>query len=158
MSSPCGGSSQARCSVIGIDVKQFLLLSCIPFSLGRTRMSISARQLAVCPQPAASWDKAITQRYCDAERQHTPTQNTPAAALSYDLPGRSFVQPSEGALSGAAWWFYRWSGKRHMMAMEVWHVCLLVLLTFNDDLYCSGYCCWARSRVNPLVHFAVCVQ
>jgi len=70
-------------------------------------MSISARQLAVCPQPAASWDKAITQRYCDAERQHTPTQNTPAAALSYDLPGRSFVQPSEGALSGAAWWFYR---------------------------------------------------
>ena len=154
VSSSCGGSSQAWCFVIWIDVNQFLRLSCIPFSLGRTRMIISARQLAVCPQPAASWDKAITQWYCDAERQLTPTQYTLAAAFSYYLPGRSFVvQPSEGALCGAAWWFYCWSGKRHSMATEVWHVCLSVPLMFND-LYCRVYFCWACSHVNPVVLFA----
>jgi len=58
------------------------------------------------------------------------------------------------ALCGAAWWFYCWSGKRHSMATEVWHVCLSVLLTFND-LYCRVYVCWGRSRVNPVVHLTV---
>lgn len=48
----------------------------VPFSLGLTRMIIPARQLALCPQPAASWDKAITHRHFDADQQQALSHPT----------------------------------------------------------------------------------
>lgn len=70
----------ATCFVVWNDVNVLLLMlvcsSCIPVFTRCNAHDLPARQLALCPQPAASWDKAITHRHSDADQQQTPSHPT----------------------------------------------------------------------------------
>jgi hypothetical protein len=136
-----------------------------PFSLGRTRMIIAARQLALCPQPAASWDKAITHRHYDADRQQTPSHPTSScgshlllllllllfARAKFCCPAKQTVRLA-GPLGGST---LEAAGGRNSMAAEVWHVCLSVLPTWKHELFYSLHFCWACSTQTAVDNFAI---